>query len=237
MSFAGKIGHNASADLETSRTEDLMNQARKQCLAAAAVLALGVGASPARALDPLQEASAEASAAVEVGRELDWAVRFRQGFLKLPFDERVQLLESACSFDAMQCRGPIEVEFLDVRLAENRGLMRALKEKAFEQAQIWGDTILEGDYAASADTRLSAAAVYVIRGVVVGYYIRYYEKAAETYRPECDETALRDGDASKCDFGVIAESAFVSHDLKEVSYSERAGAEFKRIPGRPMRRG
>ncbi len=51
----------------------------------------------------------------------------------------------------------------------------ALHEKAFDLAQIWGDTILEGDYAADGKTQLEKVDILRLNDEIVAYRIQYSE--------------------------------------------------------------
>lgn len=56
--------------------------------------------------------------------------------------------------------------------------LKALHRAAYGQAQIWGDTILEGDFQANGDTRLDQVhAVYSRDGRLVAYRIVFSETA------------------------------------------------------------
>lgn len=55
-------------------------------------------------------------------------------------------------------------------------LLSALHEKAADLAQIWGDTILEGDYAADGETQLEKVDVLRLDDQVMAYRIQYSER-------------------------------------------------------------
>ena len=52
-----------------------------------------------------------------------------------------------------------------------------LQKVALDQAQIWGDTILEGDYAADGKTQLDQVLVIKKDAKIIGYAISYSERA------------------------------------------------------------
>lgn len=99
-----------------------------------------------------------------------------------------------------------------------------LKFVAYAQAQIWADTILEGDYYAEGNTRLDTVIALYKNHEFIGYKIVYSERA--WYTGECnfdgaDESALLD-----CQEGRIHESTFVSPDFKTYFRDEDALADF-----------
>jgi hypothetical protein len=99
-----------------------------------------------------------------------------------------------------------------------------LKYVATIQAQIWADTILEGDYYAEGNTRLDNVMALYKDNEFIGYRITYSERA--WFTGECDfdgeeETTLKD-----CQEGRIHESTFVSPDFKTYFRDEDALADF-----------
>ena len=83
---------------------------------------------------------------------------------------------------------------------------------AFEQAQVWADTILEGDYRAAGGTRLDQVDALQRNGMVVGYRIIYSEQAWELgtcgyYR---SDEAHKPEALKACPEGRIYEASFVS---------------------------
>lgn len=100
-----------------------------------------------------------------------------------------------------------------------------LKRIAHAQAQIWGDTILEGDYAADGKTRLDRVQELFKSGKRIGYLITYSEKAWDT--SECTYDGIHDDTLKDCKPGRIVESSFVSADYRDYFYDERTAAVFK----------
>lgn len=92
-------------------------------------------------------------------------------------------------------------------------VVRALFGAAKTQAQIWGDTILEGDYLAKGDTRLDQ--VFAIRrnGRLVGYRIVFSETARSPYGP-----------------GRIVEAAWIHADLRTALTDDKQYAAFIETP-------
>lgn len=92
------------------------------------------------------------------------------------------------------------------------GQFEKLQHVAIEQAQIWGDTILEGDYQADGRTELDRVEELKIEGELVAYKITYSERSWDTsictYPGNLDASAL-----DQCQEGRIVESSFVSPDL------------------------
>lgn len=105
----------------------------------------------------------------------------------------------------------------------NQTHLELLRTVAFTQAQIWGDTILEGDVVASGRTRLDTVVAYLKNNRVVGFKIRYSEKAWNT------EDCAYDGSKSSlktCKVGRIYEESFVSPDYATFFTDEDRQAAF-----------
>lgn len=139
---------------------------------------------------------------------------------------------SACS--ESPCKAPYSAIILFNQQSRLNKLSAAQKEGlqkvAWEQAQIWGDTILEGDYVSAGRTRLDLVTGYYKENVLVGYKIQYSEKA--WYTGECDY----DGTQAKlkgCPLGRIAESSFVSADLRTFFTVEEKQANFEALDKAP----
>lgn len=96
--------------------------------------------------------------------------------------------------------------------ALTNGQLEKFQHVATEQAQIWGDTILEGDYQADGRTELDRVEELKIEGELVAYKITYSERSWDT--SICTYPGNRDGSAlDQCQEGRIVESSFVSPDL------------------------
>ena len=100
-----------------------------------------------------------------------------------------------------------------------------LKAVAFDQAQIWGDTILEGDYAADGKTDLDQVLVIKQDAKIVGYAITYSERA--WYTGNCAYVSLRPSTLSSCQEGRIHETSFVTPNLNDAQVAQNQFAEFK----------
>lgn len=99
-----------------------------------------------------------------------------------------------------------------------------LQEIAEDQANIWADTILEGDYFADGETRLDEVVAFLRGGEVVAYRVTYSERAWDT-----SECAFDGGDLETlfgCKQGRITESSFVSASFESYTRDMRALAEF-----------
>ena len=101
--------------------------------------------------------------------------------------------------------------------------LETLHEIAHDQAQVWGDTILEGDYAADGKTSLDRVESLSIGGKFVGYRITYSEKGWMTatceYRGEPDQL-------EGCQEGRISEASLVSPQFDNYTRDINAYAEF-----------
>ena len=104
-------------------------------------------------------------------------------------------------------------------------LKKALIRIAKSQAQVWADTILEGDYAAEGYTRLDRVEEIYKHNILIGYLIKYSEKAWDT--SDCSYDGIRDSTLVGCTPGRIVESSYVSADLKDYFYDDKTGAQFQ----------
>ncbi|MGE5087197.1 MAG: hypothetical protein ACM3MG_12905 [Bacillota bacterium] len=106
----------------------------------------------------------------------------------------------------------------------NAQQIEAFKEIAYNQAQIWGDTILEGDYHAAGRTRLDLVKAVYKDNQLVGYKIRYSEKA--WYTGECEFDGRSRETLKNCKLGRIFEESYVSTDLRTYFPNEAKLADF-----------
>lgn len=153
-----------------------------------------------------------------------WADELGAGSEK--FYEEVTSYTQACENEDA-CSGPYRNQVL---YSQSRQINRlansteeALKRISFEQAQIWGDTILEGDYAADGATRLDKVLAFFKGDHLIGYKIQYSEKA--WYTGQCDYDG-RPETLENCAQGRIHESSFVSADLETYFTDENDPADF-----------
>lgn len=141
------------------------------------------------------------------------------------FYEEAAHFENACSEEL--CKAPYSQQVVYNQSSKLNKLSvdtkNVLKSIAFEQAQIWGDTILEGDYHAAGRTRLDLAIAYYKDNQLVGYKISYSQKAWETSECNFDGTkqSLKD-----CKEGRIIEGSYVSPDAQTYFSDEERYAEF-----------
>jgi len=119
----------------------------------------------------------------------------------------VEALNRACA--RQPCQAPYQRrEFSDISDRQKQ----TLTELANDLAQVWGDTILEGDYYADGHTVLDRVEVLYKNGETFAYKIRYYENAY--YTGECDFDGRRRQTLQGCEPGRIVESSYLSSDLK-----------------------
>jgi hypothetical protein len=104
-------------------------------------------------------------------------------------------------------------------------LYKTLQKVAYDQAQIWGDTILEGDYAADGNVQIDNVIVIKQSARIVGYAITYSEKAWYTGR--CTYVYHNKNSLGTCDEGRIYETSFVSDNLNEAEVDLNQYADFK----------
>ncbi|WII72097.1 hypothetical protein QJS83_16670 [Bdellovibrio sp. 22V] len=102
--------------------------------------------------------------------------------------------------------------------------LKILQKIAVEQASIWVDTILEGDYISDGNTELTEVIGIFYSNDLIGYKIHYTEKA--WYIGECDFDGESDASLSGCAEGVIQETSFVSADFKTYIRNDDEIADF-----------
>lgn len=95
-----------------------------------------------------------------------------------------------------------------------------LAEIGHDQAQIWADTILEGEYLAESEVRVDAIEIAKVGELFIGYRITYSSVAYETM--DCDASRHLE----TCTPGRIVESTFVSPNLESWVRDDRHYAEF-----------
>ena len=102
--------------------------------------------------------------------------------------------------------------------------LETLQKIAQSQAQIWADTILEGDYEADGQTVLDRVEEVHFKGRFVAYRITYSEKA--WYIGSCDYDYEDKQKLASCTEGRISEASFVSPSLTSWTRDSNAYAEF-----------
>jgi hypothetical protein len=95
-----------------------------------------------------------------------------------------------------------------------------LEEISFDQAQIWADTILEGEYLAESEVRVDSIEIARVGELFLGYRITYSSVAYETM--DCDSARQLES----CVAGRIVESTFVSPNLESWIRDDRHLADF-----------
>lgn len=104
------------------------------------------------------------------------------------------------------------------------GLLANLEAQADERAQIWGDTILEGDYVAAGNTRLDQIFVVQKGRDVIAYRIVYSERAWDT--SNCSYDPGDRGSLENCTPGRISEASFIAPSLDDNAADEENYATF-----------
>lgn len=143
------------------------------------------------------------------------------------FYDLILTYRQSCNHD---CRAPFKgVAVFDSENTEYSPLpvevQNRLKKVAFDQAQIWGDTILEGDYVSAGETRLDRVIVLYKDDQVIGYKITYSGQA--WYTGECDYDSSDESSLKNCTAGRIRESSFVSPDFRTYFRDEDHFADFE----------
>lgn len=141
------------------------------------------------------------------------------------FYEEAAHFANACSEEP--CKAPYSTDVLYNQKNRTNKLAQdtreTLKKVAWEQAQVWGDTILEGDYTSAGRTRLDSVQGFYKENRLVGYKITYSEKA--WYTGECNYEGTRES-LKGCKEGRITEVSFVSPDMKTFFTDEDRHADF-----------
>ena len=143
------------------------------------------------------------------------------------FEDRIVSYQKYCEGG---CKNPFSekaaFEFAEADQSKLAKVTRDTLEKvAFDQAQIWGDTILEGDYVAEGKTQLDRVFAIYENGQFLGYKIRYSEQA--WYVGECDYNQDDRSTLKDCTEGRIHESSFVSPDFSTYFRDESDLADFQ----------
>ncbi|WP_413576109.1 hypothetical protein ACLVWU_17130 [Bdellovibrio sp. HCB290] len=132
---------------------------------------------------------------------------------------------AACNQTA--CRAPYSAALVYYQASRMNKLEQnsseALRTVANYQAQIWSDTILGGDYYAAGRTRMDSVVAFFKKDRLVGFKIRYSEKAWNT--SECAFNGKRDS-LKGCQEGRISEESYVSPDFQTYFTDEERQAAF-----------
>lgn len=141
------------------------------------------------------------------------------------FNSEITKLSSMCSQE--NCDKPysklVSYHYLEQKKIDEN-LKKILERISYKQAQIWADTILEGDYAADGNTRLDKVINLYKNNELIGYLITYSEKAWNT--SDCNYDGINDASLAGCVSGRIIESSYVSLDFKEYFYDDKTAAVF-----------
>jgi hypothetical protein len=100
----------------------------------------------------------------------------------------------------------------------------SLQNRAERLANIWSDTILEGDYWADDIVEMIQVEELFRNSELVGYRITYSSKAWDTSSCEFDSDDLTTLNA--CETGLIIESGFVTADFRRFERDPKALARF-----------
>lgn len=145
--------------------------------------------------------------------------------------EIIDLYKHNCNETAEQqdCRDNISTEMIfNLNSTQAQKIdsttYQALKTIAEEQAQVWADTILEGDYQANGNTELGMVQAIYQNGQLRAYHIFFFERA--WFTGNCNFDYENQKSLQSCERGEIREAAFVSSNLKTVLPDEDHYAEF-----------
>lgn len=121
--------------------------------------------------------------------------------------EEIEILNRACARGT--CRSPFQRQEL-VEIPPHQ--MAIFQEIATDLAQVWGDTILEGDYHADGNTQIDSILALYKNGEVFAYRIHYFERA--WYLGNCDYNSQDPDSLRDCEEGRITEGTYISADFK-----------------------
>ena len=99
------------------------------------------------------------------------------------------------------------------------------RQLAVQQASIWSDTILEGDFEAAGDTRLDRVQGVYLGGQLLAYRLTFSETAWST--SQCNYNPADKSTLQSCTPGRIVESMYVTPDLKAFERDEGNFAHFE----------
>lgn len=133
--------------------------------------------------------------------------------------------ESGCLAQS-RCRPPYSLQVVQgQQLMQIQPQVRnTLLTIAQQQAQIWADTILEGDFWADGKTRLQSTKILRHGQKIIGFYITYAERA--WYTGDCQFDYNQLSTLQKCLPGYITESTFVSFSSRDYRVDENQFAKF-----------
>lgn len=146
--------------------------------------------------------------------------RFSQDFAR-----EMQQFRSACN------NKPCRDGYRETRIYQNGfpsrigdGFRSDLEKQAHDAAQIWGDTILEGDYASAGNTRLDQVFAVQKNKQVIAFRIVYSEQAWDT--SDCNYDPSNSDSLKECVEGRISEATFVAPALDDTAADEDGYATF-----------
>ena len=144
------------------------------------------------------------------------------------FVSEVNLLNQNCQ--RFNCKNPytivelyrrsVQADFDGLDMKSKHDLMRV----AYEQAQIWADTILEGDFVADGKTRLDEVQALYKNKTLIGYKITYSERAWDT--AYCSYDGIHNETLRGCTEGRIVEASYVTPDYAYAVYTMDSAARF-----------
>ncbi|RYZ82346.1 MAG: hypothetical protein EOP06_21855 [Proteobacteria bacterium] len=145
------------------------------------------------------------------------------------FKARIAAFEKSCTLDCRktfsQSLGFAAQEQSVAELSEQ--LSSHLKAVSDEQVQVWGDTILEGDYISEGETHLDRVIAITENGALIGYRITY--SAPAWYIGECSFSPRNPESLKACQDGRIEESSYVSPDMQSYFRDESDFADFVEV--------
>lgn len=148
------------------------------------------------------------------------------------FYDFTQLVQQSCGnfsvSDEKKCKNNITI-----KVVYDKGLklissdfFRLLLKISVDQASIWADTILEGDFEAKGDTQVSKISAIIKDGHLMAYRVTYKETAWYTGDPSCRFEYNNYDSFQNCEQGYISESTYVSADLASIYRDENHVADF-----------
>jgi hypothetical protein len=109
----------------------------------------------------------------------------------------------------------------------SRSQLRILDRVAKEQAKIWADTILEGDYVSDGNTVLEKVVGIYRNNTLVAYKISYAERGWDI--SSCGYEQKNPGTRENCPEGIIRETSFVSTNFENYVRNHDDIADFYQV--------
>jgi hypothetical protein len=142
-------------------------------------------------------------------RETDWKD------VVLSYDEAAKLEAFQCLYpaDQLQVLGQGRAEFLPVTTKRVLKRAEAFKE---DEENLWGDTILEGDYFQTGPAQVREVQAIRLNGTTVAYAVEITARAIDTSGSDCRYNDERERYEGTCLPGTFRVTKYLDLDLEEI---------------------